>query len=164
MGHYGYVRVIFLFNLSLPFPFPLCTSVQHTLPLSFCSRLWVGLKSIFLILLLPHSLSSLPQSLCFLYQHRTPLFCTHPSLFPLLSAYMCLCLSVGIRSALRGGWSVGLRLRCHMFATMTPWRTSSKAVPGHRKELKVSFLFSFFLTLKNKGECKSQCYSNFSSA
>lgn len=94
MGHYGYVRVIFLFNLSLPFPFPLCTSVQHTLPLSFCSRLWVGLKSIFLIHLLPHSLSSLPQSLCFLYQHRTPLFCTHPSLFPLLSAYI---LSLSLR-------------------------------------------------------------------
>lgn len=46
--------------------------------------------------------------------------------------------SVGIRSALKGGWSAECRLHCLMFATMTVWRTSSRAAQRSRKKPKVN--------------------------
>lgn len=47
-------------------------------------------------------------------------------------------LSVLIRSALRGGWSVALFLHCLMFATMTPLMTSCSVIQGWSNKRKVT--------------------------
>lgn len=49
-----------------------------------------------------------------------------------------LSLSVLIRSALRGGWSVALFLHCLMFATMTPLMTSCSVILGWSNKRKVT--------------------------
>uniref|UniRef100_A0AAQ4PAR9 Zinc finger CCHC domain-containing protein 7 n=1 Tax=Gasterosteus aculeatus aculeatus TaxID=481459 RepID=A0AAQ4PAR9_GASAC len=58
--------------------------------------------------------------------------------FGMAHSLLNLIYTVGIRSALKQGWLVGLLPYCHLSATTTPSMTSSNVAPGSRKEPKSS--------------------------
>lgn len=69
-------------------------------------------------------------------QHTLPptfCICNQTGLYHTIVS-VCLC----FRSALRGGWSVGLFIHCPMFAITTPSRTSTSVVLRCKKEPKVT--------------------------